>query len=136
MAYIDLEKTEKTPKVFMDTDAREFSISGNSRPENVREFYMPILDKISQYFDAVFEKNETASFKDRPFQFNFKLGYFNSSTAKFISDMLVTIADYHKKGIEIKVYWYFDEGDDDMKEAGEDFSDMIDFKFNYVMTSR
>jgi hypothetical protein len=37
------------------------------------------------------------------------------------------------KGLEAKIYWYFQENDDDMLEAGEDLSEMVDLCFQYVM---
>ena len=36
----------------------------------------------------------------------------------------------------MKVNWYFDDGDDDMKEVGEDFSEMITFPFSFIMMQR
>ncbi|MFC2104921.1 SiaC family regulatory phosphoprotein [Bacteroidota bacterium] len=39
-------------------------------------------------------------------------------------------------GLNLKVYWYFTDGDEDMKEVGEDFSDMISVPFNFVMVER
>jgi hypothetical protein len=112
-------------------------MKGSSRPENVRDFYYPIIETLQNYFDSIVKDQKLiAESKEKPFKFNFKLDYFNSSSAKFISDILTIVKDYYEKGIQFKVYWYFDEGDDDMKEVGEDFADMISFPFNYIMVQR
>ncbi len=60
------------------------------------------------------------------------MNYFNSSSAKFILDVIVEVHKFHLDGYSIKIDWYFDEGDDDMLETGEDLSDMVDFPFNFI----
>jgi hypothetical protein len=49
---------------------------------------------------------------------------------------LILIGNYVKKGVNVKIYWYFDEGDEDMMEVGEDFSEMIDVPFKMIMVSK
>lgn len=132
--YIDA--TEKSPKVILDVEKNVFQIEGNSRPENVRDFYYPIIDALKEYFEGLAQKNIQENFEDFPIKFNFRLDYFNSSSAKFLSDVLVIIKTYADLGFNIKVYWYFEEHDDDMKEVGEDFSDMITYPFSFVMVQR
>ena len=34
-------------------------------------------------------------------------------------------------GKTITINWYYEEGDDDMMEAGEDYSDLLDLDFNF-----
>ncbi len=136
MRIIDIQATAKSPKVIFDPETRLFEMQGNSRPENVRDFYYPIINKFKTYFEAASEAERQDEFKDKPIRFNFRLDYFNSSSAKFISDILLLINEYHGKGFHLKVYWYFEDGDEDMKEVGEDFSEMVNFPFNYVMVQR
>jgi len=40
--------------------------------------------------------------------------------------------EYKQKGIDIKVYWYFDEDDNDMLEAGQDISKMVNVPMEFV----
>ena len=136
MEEIKIPETEKSPRVKFDPDNRIFELEGNSRPENVREFYHPIIDKLKSYFEKILNNNKLEDFKENPVKFVFKLEYFNSSSAKFISDILILIGNYAKKDINVKIYWYFDEGDEDMMEVGEDFSDMIDIPFKMIMVSQ
>ena len=60
------------------------------------------------------------------------MNYFNSSSAKFLLDVIVEVHKYHLEGFNVKINWYYDEGDDDMLETGEDLSDMIDFPFSFI----
>jgi len=126
MILFDIPATEKTPRISFDTESRIFSMDGNSRPEDVREFYMPVIEKMDAYFSS-----ESPS--EVPYFFSFKLGYFNSSSAKFISDILLGISDYIDKGFNIKIRWFFEEGDEDMREAGRDFSEMIKIDFEFIV---
>ena len=34
-------------------------------------------------------------------------------------------------GVLLVLNWYYAEQDEDMKESGEEFEDMLDIKFNY-----
>ena len=136
MKGLNIPATEKSPRVLFDTSENIFEIQGNSRPENVRDFYFPIIYKLRKYFEKIIDKNQIEEFNQKSFKFNFKLDYFNSSSAKFISDILVLIRDFSQAGLNLKVYWYFIDGDEDMKEVGEDFSDMISVPFNFIMVER
>lgn len=132
MKKLNITATDKSPKVILDPESKIFEMEGNSRPENVRDFYYPIIDTLRDYLEDYVSNNK----KDDLFKFNFKLDYFNSSSAKFISDILVVFKTYAEKGANLKVYWYFEDGDEDMKEVGEDFSDMISTPFNFIMIQR
>ena len=136
MKGLNIPAKEKSPKVTFDPEQKIFEMEGNSRPENVRDFYYPIIDTLRKYFENIIDKSEYETFNENHFKFNFKLDYFNSASAKFISDILVIIKDFREQKLEIKVNWYFEDGDDDMKEVGEDFSDMISMPFNFIMIQR
>jgi SiaC family regulatory phosphoprotein len=136
MKGLNIPAKEKSPKVILDPEKKIFEMEGNSRPENVREFYYPIIDTLRKYFEKVVDKGDLESYNETPFNFTFKLDYFNSASAKFISDILVIIKDFIDEKLIIKVNWYFEDGDDDMKEVGEDFSEMISLPFNSIMIQR
>ncbi len=136
MNKINIIATLKSPRVILDPENYLFEMEGNSRPENVRDFYYPIIDTLKKYFENLVEKNLKDSFNENGMKFNFKLDYFNSSSAKFISDILVIVKKFVDEGFDIKIYWYFEESDEDMKDVGEDFSDMISHPFNFVMIQR
>jgi len=132
MNIINIAATDKTPKVTLNAENNTFEMQGNSRPENVRDFFYPIIDDLKKYFEKIDEEK----LEVKAITFNFKLDYFNSASAKFISDILLIIQKYANAGFNIKIYWYFDDGDDDMKEVGEDFSEMISYPFNFIMVQR
>ncbi|MBS3806865.1 MAG: DUF1987 domain-containing protein [Bacteroidales bacterium] len=135
MEKIRLEATDKSPGIFFDPQNKTFEMEGVSRPENVRDFFIPVMEKLRKNLEEFLGQKESVT-DEKPLKCTFKLEYFNSSSAKFISDILVMIGNYHKKGMPVKLYWYFKEGDEDILEVGEDFSEMIDMPFQMVMIER
>ncbi len=125
MERIEISPGEKTPKVLIIPEKKEMLIEGNSRPEDVRAFYLPIIEKLE---DLLVSLQKT----DESFTVSFKMGYFNSSSAKFIADILYLIVEYSEKGLPASIHWYYEKEDDDMREAGEEFSEMIGFPFKYI----
>jgi len=115
MEIINLEGTEDTPKIILDKSNKIFEISGRSLPEDSSEFYQPILDWLEEY--AKDPLPETT--------FDFKLEYFNTASSKLILDVLTALEDIEN----VRVVWYFYEDDEDMEEAGEEFSELVDVDF-------
>jgi hypothetical protein len=133
MKSLIIEETQATPKVILDLFNDNYEIEGCSRPENVREFYLPIIGWLKEYYQNIDDKL-IAKYTDNQLVFKFKLDYFNSSSAKFILDILILINNIYEKGLNIRIDWYYDENDDDMKEVGEELSEVVDFQFKYITT--
>lgn len=135
METLRIEGTNMSPRVSFEPDRSLLEISGYSRPENARDFYMKILDWLTEY-KVWLEKNGKANHNSDPVTFKFKYIYFNSSTAKFIYDIILLLSEYKNANIPLKIYWYFDEDDDELREAGEELSEMANVPFQYVEISR
>ena len=115
MEIINLEGTEDTPKIILDKTNKIFEISGRSLPEDSSEFYQPVLEWLGEYANDPLP--ETI--------FDFKLEYFNTASSKLILDVLTALEDIENA----KINWYFYEDDEDMEEAGEEFSELVDVEF-------
>lgn len=135
MEALLLEGSMINPRVYFEPGERTLEISGYSRPENVRDFYMPLIEWIENYKVWIL-KNQKPNESLEPITFKFKFIYFNSSSAKFIHDIMLVLSDMQKNSIPIKVYWFFDEDDDELREAGEELSDMANLPFHYVEVNR
>jgi hypothetical protein len=127
MRNLIIEATSTSPNVNFNTETKKFVISGESRPENVREFYDPILAYLDEYLVELISKNI-----QEPLTFEFKLEYFNSSSAKYILNTLKKLSEFIGKGFKLIINWHYEEGDDDMKEVGEEMSGMLKIPFNYI----
>lgn len=127
MKAIDIEPTDKTPKVLFDIETREFILSGYSRPENIREFYVPILHSLHTILTPIVTASDSNNYV-----FHFHLEYYNSSSAKFISDIIKVIKQFVDKGLHATIYWHYDKDDEEMREAGDDFSNISNIPFEFV----
>lgn len=115
------EPTEDSPRVHLDAESGALLISGTSIPENSEEFYGPILDWLSEYVESGPEKVEV----------NIKLDYFNTSSSKYILEILRTLEKLATDN-RIIIKWHYLVDDDDMKEAGEDYQIMVKIPFEMV----
>lgn len=120
------EATEKTPAIQFDWSKGLLVMEGNSRPEDVQSFYLPFLNYVEKEI-------QTSSVSIEKFTASFTFGYFNSASAKFIFDIFALLKRFHDKFEKLTIEWCYEKGDIDMKEAGEDFSEMVDLPFQYVM---
>jgi hypothetical protein len=124
MENLKINATDITPEINFNILEKTFVISGESRPENVKDFFEPILNWLDTYFSQFVEKEKHI--------FTIKLAYFNSSSAKFLLSLLKNLGKYYQNGIKIEVNWCYEEGDDDMKEAGEQMSEMAKIPFAFI----
>lgn len=122
MEVIKIMGTDDTPTVILDSANNNFEISGRSLPEDVAAFYNPILEWLEKYSQNPSSKTV----------FNFKLIYFNTASSKMLLDILMKLEDMHNGGKEVLVKWHYPEDDEDMKEAGEEYADIVDVPFEQV----
>ena len=122
MEPIIVEGTPKTPGVNFDAESGILEIKGRSIPENAIEFYKPLVDWLEAY--AKIPLNRT--------QVNIQLEYFNTSSSKCILDVFKKLEAIHKAKHEVIINWYYEEDDEDMLEAGEDYESIIRVPFKMV----
>jgi hypothetical protein len=122
METIKIQGTEDTPKIMLDAENEIFEISGRSLPEDVSSFYEPVLNWLNEYAESPNGKTV----------FNFKLTYFNTASSKLLLDILMKLEEMHEKGQEVLIRWHYPEDDEDMAEAGEEYSDIVDVPFEQV----
>ena len=109
------------PTIHLDKQKNFFKISGRSLPEDADTFYNKIIAWVQEYIKEPNPKTE----------FIFQLDYYNSSTARKLSDILIVLEQINLQGKEIKILWYYNEDDDVMKENGEDFNLIINIPFEF-----
>jgi len=126
-----LQASNTTPYIEFTPSENRLTISGYSRPENVRDFYMPILDWLESFSNelkSMMLKEEQI----QPIEFQFKLVYFNSSSAKFLYDIIIILNQIQKSKVPLTINWYYDKDDSELREAGEDLSELAQVPFNFV----
>ena len=123
MNDIHIEPSVKTPKVYFNASTGVCEIGGRSIPENSTEFYRPIFDWLDNYLSEPSSSTE----------FNFKLEYFNTSSSKCILDVLRKLEKLYKEGNKVVVKWFYEEDDEDMKEAGENYQRIVSVPIELTM---
>ncbi|MFY9310671.1 MAG: DUF1987 domain-containing protein [Bacteroidia bacterium] len=131
MDSLIIEATEDSPKILFDTASNRFTISGESRPENAGKFYTPVINWIVK-FEEILAKRKNEQKDETPLVFVFKLDYFNSTSAKYIMDILLVLKKFADDGYKVAIEWHYDKRDDDMLDAGNEFSDTVDLKFDFI----
>lgn len=123
MKNIKIEATERSPEIAFDFTNNQFSIVGESYPENISVLYGEIIETLEEHFKQLQESTVT---------FNFELIYFNSSSARVFME-LFEMLDKTAINNEVVINWYFEEDDDTMEEIGEEFGeDLEQAKFHLV----
>ena len=120
MNALIIEATDETPSVILDKENGRFEISGKSLPEDVTTFYDPILQWLEDYASAA--NPETT--------FRFQMLYFNTASSKLIMDILLKLEEMVEDGLQVNVDWCYMEDDEDMEEAGEEFSEIVEVPFD------
>lgn len=116
-----IKSTARLLSVSLIPETGKFDFVGRSLPEDGREFFIPILQWIKNYSLSPATQTECS----------FQMEYFNSSSRKHLSDIFIIFVSMHEKGHAVKVIWYFEEGDDEMRQVGEWYQNIfkLDFQF-------
>ncbi len=123
MENLIVEGTNKTPTVHLLADTGNFEISGKSIPENSFGFYQPLLTWLDEYAANPASKTE----------FKIMLEYFNTSSSKCLLDMFRKLEAIKKAGrSDIAILWHYEQDDEDMMEAGQDYDSLVDLKFQLI----
>jgi hypothetical protein len=123
MENLLIASTKRTPEVSFTTDGR-LKISGRSIPEDPSQFYDKLFEWVYYYCQ---EPNNNTTI-------DVSLEYFNSGSSKAILEILRALVDTAKKGKQISINWYYEEGDDDILERGEYYESILEVKFNFIET--
>ena len=112
-----LEATDTAPTIHFQTYG-DLLMNGESRPENVVKFFEPLMNWI----------DELKSAEPDHITLDFKLEYYNSSSAKFIMELLLKLNNF--KNVLVK--WHYDEMDEDLLESGEEFEKLVNYSFEFI----
>ena len=115
----------KMPDVQFDADKGVLELSGKSIPDRAEDLYLPIVEWIDNYLQNPCKETT----------FNFKLVYFNTGTERYLYSIFKKLESSHKSGNKIKVNWYYEEGDEDMFDVGEDYQKRVEVPINLIAVS-
>lgn len=123
MEGLKLDATNLTPFISFDAQNGKLELKGRSIPENSLEFYRPVFEWLDSYVSTPAEKTIV----------EIQFDYFNTSSSKCILDILKRIDKIDAAGKNVLIKWLYDTNDEDMMEAGEDYSDLLDAPFDLIV---
>ncbi len=121
MENIYIKKTKKTPEVMFDTNG-VLKISGRCIPEDPSKFYEPLYIWVLEY----------CSNPQPNTLIEIDLEYFNSGSSKSILYLLRDLVDHKSDHHHVKINWYYEEGDEDIKERGEYFASILNTEISFI----
>lgn len=117
-----IEGTAQTPMIKFDSATGKIEIKGRSIPDNPIEFYKPLNEWLDKYEKTPIKFTEIHIYLD----------YFNTRTAKCIYEIFKKFETIVKNGHDVLINWYYEEYDEDMLEAGEDYQSMVMVPFKMI----
>lgn len=116
MEKLAIEQTKSSPYVRFEPATGMLEIGGESYPENSHEFFGPIVQWIDRYLESPHD----------PTTFRVTLSYMNTSSTKYMIDILDRLEEAHEAGRTVSVEWYCDADNDravdTVEELKEDFT--------------
>ena len=118
-----IEETETTPEINISFQEGLFEFKGVSIPEDAEGFYSPVLDAVEAYTLTELIGNTVIAFK---------LVYLNTSTTAIIGKLIQSFEGLDTEQHTTIVNWYYEEGDEDMKDIGSDFAAFSKLNFELI----
>lgn len=113
-----------TPKVDFDPGTGKFELSGKSYPENSERFFRGPLLWLRKYA----EEGEV-----RDIEVKLQFEFISSASVICVLQLLKVMDTMKTKGFNIKVQWFAQDDDEDIKITGEDLESLSgDLVFEYI----
>jgi len=116
MDYFHRPATSTTPSINLNHLTGEFELKGRSLPDHAFEFYSEVFSWVDDYCRVPLKST----------LLKISLDFVNTSSSKCLVELcrkLGTCVDEHH---EVKVEWYYEENDDEMREMGEDLAEILE----------
>lgn len=122
MKNILIKERDFIPGVILDKEKSLFEITGKACPENLDEFYDPIFKWLDEYAS---DPNEETTF-------NIKLVYYNTASSKALLKIMQKLEKMQNNGTQVKIRWHYEEEDEELLIAGEDYAELIKVPFEFI----
>jgi len=112
----EIQATPRTPFLMLNTKSYRIVLEGESYPEDTKKFYDEPMSTLHKFLGMDHPENVVIQFK---------LKYFNSSSAKVLLDLFLVIEEAAVRGNKMTIEWHYTKDDDNMRELGEEFSEEL-----------
>jgi hypothetical protein len=115
MSVLEIQSSKRTPYVKFDLDKGTLEIRGSILLVNPTDFFDTILESVDQYMLKPQEHT----------QIIIHIEYYNTYASKLLLFLLKKIQKLTKLDLKVSLIWLYEEGDDDMYEAGAHFQSSL-----------
>lgn len=120
MIALNISPTLRTAGINYNAETSTLELHGISIPENADAFFQPLYDWLD---DMV------ANHKG-PLTIRINLTYFNTSSVRHLLIIIkALIVPFHDT---LKVQWVYEHDDEEIRERGEQLSEVVKFPFDFV----
>jgi hypothetical protein len=122
---MEILATDCTPRVILNAAENRIEIEGISMSLQPQKFFRPVfhwLEKIKEH-------------RPKELSIHVNLSFFNTYTSKVILNIFQKVMELEKEKTALRIYWYFEEGDHEMKDAGESYESILGKEFVYISTT-
>ncbi|PKR80805.1 nuclear pore complex subunit [Brumimicrobium salinarum] len=125
MEILEKSSTPVTPHINFNPKTGVMLIQGRAIPQNAEEFWGPVLKWFYAYSIAPQSNTKLV----------FNMEYYNNSSSRQILFLLHKLNELKEQGYNASVLWKYTTEDKEMKEAGYDFSCMVEVPFEFEVVN-
>jgi hypothetical protein len=123
MEPYQIDETDKTPFIALSASTGKLELKGKSVPEDSFKFFEPMNTWLDRYIQEPAQNTHL----------EVALEYFNTSSAKVLLEVFKKMNQLQQAGkSEVSISWVYEEDDDDMLEAGQDYQRIVKVPMNFV----
>jgi hypothetical protein len=119
MSNLSIQGSPSTPSITADWEQGLVRMQGDSYPENSFDFFGPIVDWIERFLAQT----------QAPLRLELRLVYMNTSSVKVMMDIFDLLEDFHGKGRQVRVDWYYDPRNERVVDLASEFQEDCNFPF-------
>ena len=117
-----LKASKSTPEITLNPNTGLLTFIGRSTHEDPVVFYEPVIQWLKEYSKQPAPQTTL----------HINIDYFNTESSKCLLNVLKIIQHLSQTGNSITVKWEYEMDDDDMNEAGQDFSAIVKLPFQFI----
>lgn len=118
---LEIRGKQRSPEIILDPGKGFLSIKGCSIPENVNQFYAPVLEALEGYIQNPAKKTRVV----------FDLEYVNSTSSQLLLALLYKLRELVDQGYGLTIEWHYMMDDEDIYETGKSYSELSGLTFNF-----
>ena len=129
MKKLQILPKKDSPEVVFDPQSGNFSIVGISHPENISNFFDPVMKWLDEY---LIEINKSSSASIKPIKLRLFFKYINSASYKYMVTFLQKMNEFVVAGVSVAMEWQYEPEDEDMRDAGFELMEYANIKIPFT----